>query len=178
MITHYDLCQKTAEWAMKKFLGDLCIYEYQSYASAEHPDVLLFKAEKTKLFEVKVSLADFKKDPKKEARTIWKTPWYWSRSTSEDKLQFKLRAPELYYREAPHLGVLRYYVCPAGLIQPEDLPTGWGLYWVKNGKFFKKHSSARWRRDLHTELALAVHASRKYVNTSNIRCNVLFKEFK
>jgi hypothetical protein len=47
-------------------------------------------------------------------------------------------------RKKPHrngavlgMGNYRYYICPEGLIQPEDLPEKWGLIWVNKRKHIK-----------------------------------------
>ena len=40
-ITHFDLCKKTAEWQLPK--SKIVLFEYQSYATDEFPDVLCFK---------------------------------------------------------------------------------------------------------------------------------------
>ena len=90
-------------------------------------------------------------------------------------MRFKTEAPELYYVQEPHLGIYRFYVCPHRLIDPVDVPEGWGLYWVKNGRYYHKKSTVKWRRDLHTELGLAVHAFRKYANSE--RSNILIKRW-
>ena len=37
------------------------------------------------------------------------------------------------------MGVFRFFLCPAGIIQPEDLPEKWGLLWVnEKGKVRQK----------------------------------------
>ena len=63
-ITHRELCIATA----KKFNKILALYEYKSYASAEEPDVLIFDYNHTKLFEIKISMADFKR-PEERCKT-------------------------------------------------------------------------------------------------------------
>ncbi len=172
---HFNLCWLTATWAMKKFNGDLCLYEYQSFASGEHPDVLLYHGQRTMLFEIKTDIADFKRDQKKPARKKYKTRWYLSKNSPEDVLHFQTYNPELYYIQSPHLGIRRFYVCPHGLIDPAEVPEGWGLHWVKNGRFFRKKNSCNWRRDIHTELGLSIHAMRKYANSE--RSNIIIKKW-
>lgn len=54
------------------------------------------------LVEVKVSRSDFLADAKKPHRN----------------------------GEKIGMGLYRYYLCPEGIIQPEELPEGWGLLWV------------------------------------------------
>lgn len=78
----------------------------------EKPDVLVLNSSGvTEIFEIKISHSDFLADAKKEAR------------------------------KNPMFGDRRSYVCEWGLIQPEEVPNGWGLYWYKNGKFYQKKNS-------------------------------------
>jgi len=58
------------------------------------------------LIEVKVSRSDFLADTKKPFR-----------QTPEDGL-----------------GTFRYYFCPAGLINHDEVPANWGLLWLRNGR--------------------------------------------
>ena len=165
-MTHADLCKATAE----RFARDswLALWEYQSFASGEFPDVLLFGNGSTTLFEIKMSRADFLADAKKEARRKWKPRGYvryetdWQ--TQKPLLLWIAQSPELYYIQAPHLGARRFFVCEAGLIKPEELPAGWGLYWFKDGRFFKKRDSGKFRPDVHTERNIVAHAFRRYAS--------------
>jgi hypothetical protein len=177
-ITHRELCIATA----KKFNKILALYEYKSYASAEEPDVLIFDYNHTKLFEIKISMADFKKDQKKDARQKIVQHWsidYMNRWVDERKdkrisrqwFRIKRENPELVYVQPSHLGSKRYYVCPWGLIKVEDLPEGWGLYYYKdgdlrykNGKFRLIKESAKFRSNLRKENDLAIHAFRRYAS--------------
>lgn len=167
-ITHFDLCKHVAEWAMKKYNSWVVLYEYQSSVSNEFPDVLSYASRGTDLFEIKVSRQDFQKDGKKQARKKWKPklrPYVRRDKTRlNEKFYAKLIAesPELYYIEAPHLGVRRSYVCPEGLIHPDEVLEGWGLYWYKNGRMFEKKRSGKWRPDVRTERNMAAHAFRRY----------------
>jgi len=171
-ITHKDLCIATAKRFNKKF----ALYEYKSTASDEEPDVLVFDMGGTVLFEIKVSLADFKKDQKKDARKKYKMNWhieFWHQRYIEDKMNPQVKRqycrmvkehPELIYIENKHLGNKRYYVCPWGLIPVEKLPEGWGLLYYKKGKFFLKKESAKFRSNLRTENNLAIHALRRFAS--------------
>lgn len=70
---------------------------------AENADVWGYDGYSTVVVEVKVSHADFLSDRKKQWRSV---------------------EPE--YRA----GNRRWYLCPEGVISPEELPEGWGLlYW-------------------------------------------------
>lgn len=169
-ITHFDLCKVTAERFIKDF--QVAVYEYQSFASGEFPDVLCFKGGTTSLFEIKVSRSDFLADSKKESRRKWKPKVglysVSARFETESKAMYELRAsnPELFFIEAPHLGRHRYYVCPWGMIEPKEVPESWGLYWyrAKDGRFFHKKRSGNFRRNIHAELSILSHAMRKYAS--------------
>ena len=187
MVTHYDLCKKTAEWSAKD--ADVCLFDYQSYASGEFPDVLSYHSSGTMLYEIKVSRSDFKSDAGKDCRqrlrphTIKvrsKKTYDWYVDSGSGK---NVKFPVTYGRiekivvQKPHLGSRRYYVCPWGLIKPEEVKL-FGLYWYreKDGKFFKKKESEKFRRDIHTEQALLIHALRKQVNVGNDK--VVVKKYK
>ncbi|MCD2844862.1 hypothetical protein K4W92_00220 [Pseudomonas aeruginosa] len=70
------------------------------FGSREQPDVVGFRSECSAVIEVKVSRADFLADQKKPVRTVG------------------------------GLGIYRFYLCPNGLIHPEELPPKWGLLYV------------------------------------------------
>ena len=69
--------------------------------SREHPDVLGFRSTCSAMIEVKISRSDFIADRKK---------------------------PE---RKAGGLGIYRFYLCPEGMIKPDELPPRWGLLYAK-----------------------------------------------
>lgn len=73
---------------------------------SEIPDAIGFKGGFSTLAECKTTRSDFCADGKK------------------------------FWRRCPHLGmgVWRWFLCPAGVIQVEDLPERWGLIWVRNGR--------------------------------------------
>ncbi|WP_116892943.1 hypothetical protein [Pseudomonas savastanoi] len=75
--------------------------ELTCFGSREQPDVLAFRSSCSAMIEVKVSRSDFLADRKK---------------------------PE---RSAGGLGVYRFYLCPEGMITPEELPPKWGLLYAK-----------------------------------------------
>jgi hypothetical protein len=173
-ISHKELCIATA----KHFNDKFALYEYKGTASKEEPDVLVFGFGYTILFEIKVSLADFNKDQKKDARKKYVLTWHADfllRQFREDPAEYDKRVqgqyfrirrenPSLFYIQDDHLGNSRYYVCPDGLIPVEKLTDGWGLYYFRNGKFFLKKRSASFRSNLRTENALAIHALRRYAS--------------
>jgi hypothetical protein len=171
-ITHRELCIATA----KRFNDKFSLYEYKGTASKEEPDVPVFSFGQTTLFEIKVSLADFNRDQKKDIRKKYLLTWhaefllkhFRERSEEYDKRvhrqYFRIQRdnPTLFYIQDDHLGNFRYYVCPDGLIPVEKLLEGWGLYYFKNGKFFLRKQSARFHSNLRTENNLAIHALRRY----------------
>lgn len=75
--------------------------ELTSFGSRERPDVLAFRTGCSAVIEVKVSRADFRADRLKPERT------------------------------AGGLGLYRFYLCPEGMIAPEELPPKWGLLYAK-----------------------------------------------
>lgn len=172
-MNHFELCKLTANRFLKE--SDVILYEYNTVISNELPDVLCFKKGYTKLFEIKISYSDFKADLKKDNRSKIKvTYWpYFERHNNKIK-RLLWGKPDMkeFIREAPHLGSKRYYVCPWGMIQPDEVD-GWGLYWVKNNKFYKKKKSKIFRRNIHLEIGLLTHAFRKFasLNDTNILIN-------
>lgn len=97
------------------------------------------------LVEVKVSRADFLADAKKPHRS----------------------------GEVLGMGLYRYYMCPEKLIQPSELPDGWGLLWVNARRHVKvkaghvlclqntrDHDKTKtWQHDVNTqrEMDLVAH---------------------
>lgn len=166
-MTHAELCLKTAE----RFVDKVALYEYKSFASSEEPDVLVFGYSGTTLYEIKMTRSDFIADRKKKCRCKYSARW-WDHVERFEKDKILKRAtiriyqafPELYLKQEPHLGNLRYFVCEHGLIQPEELPEGWGLYWYKGGKFYQKKVSEKFRSNLKTENHLAIHALRRFAS--------------
>lgn len=164
VMTHAKLCQATAN----RFVDKTAIYEYKSFASSEEPDVLVYGYTGTTLFEIKMSRADFLADAKKPCRRKYVAHW-WDEAirVGKDKVFDRARVrvvlfhPELYLKQAPHLGNRRYFVCEHGLIMPNEIPEGWGLYWYKSGKFYQKKESAKFRSNLKVENHLLIHAMRR-----------------
>ncbi len=127
---HYQLCVEGAKWLHRK-KHDLnkcphkpCYNPENRYAlchvcrpylyvavelctwDTESPDVWGLSAWDTAIIEVKVSHADFVADQKK---------WHRGKEAENCGMQ---------------AGNFRWYLCPEGLIKPQELPGGWGLlYW-------------------------------------------------
>jgi hypothetical protein len=160
-ITHSELCKLTAERFSKD--SSVTVWEYQSFASGEFPDVLCFNSI-TKLYEIKISRSDFLADDSKDCRRkvyIKYGFYYGSDIKSLMHLYLKKTGLDTWYQEAPHLGRRRYYVCSSGLIQPEEIKNGFGLYWY-NGKFSKKKESENFRNNVYEEMSILCHAFRKH----------------
>lgn len=108
--THAQLCEIAKKWLLRPNSrgGHGCqvaLSECRSGFDGEMPDAIGYRAvsqdTETVLVEVKVSVADFRADALKPHRA-----------------------------EGEGMGLFRYYMCPAGVIQPEDVPPRWGLLWV------------------------------------------------
>lgn len=105
-IKHSDLIPVAYKWVLKNASCGCAFKELYSLNS-EYCDVIGFGSGGfSVLVEVKVSRSDFLADKKKSFR---KNP-------------------------SQGMGTERYYCCPAGLIKIEELPVGWGLIYVSNGK--------------------------------------------
>jgi len=88
--------------------------EVVSYAR-ETPDVMGFSSDKSALIECKASRADFHRDRHKVTRLM------------PDK----------------GMGSVRYYCAPTGVLKLDDMPDGWGLLSVNNGKARVTHKPGR-----------------------------------
>lgn len=99
-MTHTDLVELAHRWLTKaKGCGFAFAELCASTANGEQPDAIGFRQDYTILVECKVSRADFLADKKKR------------------------------FRRQPHSGMgnYRFFMAPAGLIKPDDLPEKWGL---------------------------------------------------
>lgn len=105
-IPHKDLCMK-AEAFIRKAMGcSTAVNELKCRTKTrEIPDAIGWKRNKSVLIECKTSRSDFLVDKKKKVRVN----------------------PEL------GMGDFRFYLCPEGVIKPEDLPEKWGLIYDING---------------------------------------------
>jgi len=152
----------------KRFLkgSKVVVYEYQSYATTEYPDVLTFN-NITTLYEIKVDRADFIRDSAKECRIKYTMKYFGTLAGANDKIKkaaFSFPQLQELIKEKSHLGRKRYYVCPVGLIKPEEIKNGFGLYYYSGGKFRKVKESGTFRNDIFAEMALLAHAFRKYAS--------------
>lgn len=109
-MTHRDYCEIARKWLLRSNSqgGHGCavaLTECRSGYTGEMPDAIGFRAvdrdPETVVVEVKCSRADFLADARKPHR-----------------------------EQGEGMGRFRYFMCPEGLIQPDELPTRWGLLYV------------------------------------------------
>lgn len=96
-VTHAALVAVAYRWTLARC--GFALREYRTFTpTGETPDVLGFRSDCSVLVEVKVSRADFLADRKKPFR-----------------------------QGALGMGNFRYFLCPEGLVEPNELPERWGL---------------------------------------------------
>lgn len=173
-LTHFDLCKLTAERFVKD--SDIVLYEFACMGADEHPDVLCFRRGYTTLYEIKTSVSDFKADNKKECRIKYRekyVPGYKNIRGIRKPCWIKYGIKKRNY-EKPHLGSKRYYVCPAGMIDKNNVGE-WGLYWVKRKRFYLQKQSEIFNRNIFLEMELLTLAMRKMA--AGFNKNILIKEY-
>lgn len=107
MMTHTDLVKIAETWLLRTRKCSFVFTELVCLATPEAPDAIGFRSRYSILLECKISRADFLSDAKKIFRCD----------------------------SALGAGVYRFYLCPEGIIKPDELPAKWGLIWVnKEGK--------------------------------------------
>lgn len=100
-MTHHELIIIAKKWLIGTRRCGAVITELVT-VGVETPDAIGFRDGSSTLVECKVSRSDFFADAKKSFR---RQPW-------------------------KGMGTYRFYLCPTGIIKPEDLPEKWGLIWV------------------------------------------------
>ena len=103
-MTHADLVKKAERWLLNTKRCAFVFTELVTIAS-EIPDAIGFRdMGVSMLVECKATRADFLSDYKK------------------------------YHRREPQagMGAYRFYMCPSGLIKPDELPDKWGLVYVND----------------------------------------------
>lgn len=105
---HDLLCEKAGRWLKSINCYAVIIDPWCTPMVKERPDAIGWLDGLSFLVEVKTSRADFLSDKKKP------------------------------FRQSRGMGDWRFYMCPEGLIKPEELPEGWGLIWVKNDRITEK----------------------------------------
>ena len=100
--THDDLVIRAERW-LASVKCKVALREFRALTQhGEQPDAIGWMYGKSVLIECKATRSDFLSDKRKPFR----------------------RYPEW------GMGDWRLYMCPKGVIQPADLPFGWGLLWV------------------------------------------------
>ncbi len=111
-LSHDELTKLGARWLRNN--GYVTFRESGATMGNERADVIGWKASGSSiLIECKTSRADFFNDLKKECRRF-------------DEAGF---------------GVFRYYLCPAGLLKPSEVPEKWGLLYAYESKITRPKSS-------------------------------------
>lgn len=114
LMTHAQLVEKAVRWLRRYRCG--VVLSEQACASGEMPDAIGWKrACHSVLVECKVSRADFLADRAKP---------------------FRLKPEQ-------GVGSERFYLFPAGLVQREELPAGWGLLECSRRGVEMVHASAK-----------------------------------
>ena len=143
-MTHSDLVKIAEKWLLGTRKCSFAFTELVCLATSEIPDAIGFHSGQTTLIECKVSRADFLSDAKQPFRQ----------------------------HGFMGMGVFRYYLCPAGLINPEDLPEKWGLIWVNDkgktrqivgpkGNVWSSQESFMHERNMPAEMGLMASALRR-----------------
>lgn len=102
-MTHDDLVLRAERWLKSQNCGVAFHDRFQAMTfSGEKPDAIGWRSDVSILIECKATRSDFLADKKK------------------------------HFRMLPHLGMgdWRFFLCPPGLIKPEELPEGWGLLYA------------------------------------------------
>ncbi|WP_422394509.1 hypothetical protein [Nitrospirillum amazonense] len=103
--THRDLVALGARWLRKQGFPVVAT-ELSAAGCREVPDVVGFRSTCTAIIEAKASRADFLADDRKPERS----------------------------GRAPGVGLYRFYLSPAGVALPAELPAGWGLLHEVGGR--------------------------------------------
>ena len=104
-MTHAQMVEKAVHWLRRYRCG--VVLSEQACVNGEMPDAIGWKrAHHSVLLECKVSRADFLADRAKP---------------------FRLKPQQ-------GVGCERFYVTPAELVRPEELPAGWGLLEYRHGR--------------------------------------------
>ncbi len=100
-MTHAELISRGINWLKNNQVSTMrfpiILHEYRCYANSI-PDIIGMNHNRTAVIECKISRADYLADQKKGHRHY-----------------------------CFQLGNLRYYLCPVGMLKPEEINGGWGL---------------------------------------------------
>jgi len=98
---HDELIAMSARWLRRNGFGVVAT-EISAVGCREQPDAIGFRQSCSAIVEAKASRSDFLADRRKPERS----------------------------GECLGLGVYRFYICPEGLILPDEIPAGWGLLYA------------------------------------------------
>lgn len=119
-MTHDDLVLRAEKWLKSQGCGVVFRDEFRALThSGEQPDAIGWRDGLSIMIECKASRSDFFADKKKRFRID----------------------------PAMGMGDWRFFMCPPGIIKPEDLPEGWGLLYALPKQTKKVHgipSNAMW----------------------------------
>jgi hypothetical protein len=128
--THNELVLRACQWLRAR--GCKVVMAEPGLLHNMSPDALGWESLKeTHQIECKISRADFKADSEKRHKT---------------------------WRDEHQLGLFRWFMTPRGLVQPSELPQGWGLLEVTGQKVFVVVRAAKLKHDEHTELGMLFRA--------------------
>jgi len=140
VIEHKELVQRAFSY-LQFSIGCTVVFKERSTSATETPDAIGFKGGFSYLIECKASRADFLADRKKLFRKCLEQG----------------------------MGYERYYMAPVGLLEPTEIPDGWGLLEVyekppscrnRTVKISKK-SEQFFKRNLNAEVGYLVSAIRR-----------------
>jgi hypothetical protein len=132
MSVHSDLVITAAAWLRTSQRCAIVITDMVS-AAAETPDAIGFTSWHSILIECKASRADFRRDADKACR-----------------------------RRGGGMGCERFFMAPAGMLKPEEMPEGWGLLEVNaEGKVRRRKDPVSRLVEDRSETVLLLSAIRR-----------------
>jgi len=143
--THKELVSIASSWLWRNH--SVVITEMAS-VGYEEPDAIGFDGVSTTLVECKATRQDFLSDRNKE----WRQP----------------------HAENNALGTHRYYLVPAGMVAPEEVPETWGLLYAtpKRVKCLRKAEAFPGKTDYKREMLLLTSAIRRIGQTRPVGVSV------
>jgi len=144
-MTHKELVNRAALWLKNKIHCRVILKEFKAYTiTGEIPDVIGWIWNKSILIEVKATRQDFLNDKKKRFRK----------------------------EGANAIGNWRFYFTNPGIVKPDELPEGWGLYEVSKIVIHKggiKYNNTTYplKSCKESEVALLLSAFRGLTNNWN-----------
>lgn len=148
-MTHTELVNRAVKWLRNSLHCRVVLSELAAYTrSGETPDAIGWVHNNAILVECKSSISDFYADRKKRSRN----------------------------ERFPALGAWRFYLTPPGLLQPEKIIDGWGLYEVHGkrvvhagGNKYRNAGKPYFESDMAGEVAMLVSAlSRIHTKKTNL----------